>query len=332
MADISKLTDWDKLKGLLEQTAEEGKQRKIDPKELAAHLRSRVKGQDQVIDDVAKLLYLQMAKTKSNKPVANLLFLGPTGTGKTELAKAITEYLFEDETAMLRFDCTEFIDKEAKSRLIGMPRGYVGAEQGGQLTRPVIAKERRVILFDEIEKAHPSVFDLFLQMMGEARLTDQYKGETANFSQCVIILTSNANAKEIGKLQEEITDQYEMVNAVKTHLAQAQVFRAEILGRIDRIYVFKPLPDMVMAEISLLMIARVAKEYSMNVNFVAPELIMQVLISSFKMREFGAREVERVINDVCAPQLAEARNNGLRDVNLDVNAAGQLEVTAAAEA
>ncbi len=133
-----------------------------------------------------------MAKTISNKPVASLLFLGPTGTGKTELAKAAAEFLFEDETAMIRFDCSEFTGPEGKARLIGVPTGYHGAEQGGQLTRPMMAKARRLILFDEIEKAHPSVFDLFLQMLGEARLTEQGSGKTADFSQSIVILTSNA--------------------------------------------------------------------------------------------------------------------------------------------
>lgn len=329
MADLSKMTDWDKLKGLLEETAEEGKQKKIDAKELAAHMRSRVKGQDHVIDDAARLLHLQMAKTASNKPIASLLFLGPPGTGKTELAKAATEYLFEDESAMLRFDCGDFMGEQSKARLIGNPMGYVGAEQGGQLTRPVMAKDRRLILFDEIEKAHPSVFDLFLQLLGEARLVDQYKGEVVNYSKCIFIMTSNAHYKEIGKIQEDVTDHYEMVNAVKTHLAQAQVFRPELLSRIDRVYVFKSLEGMVIAEIALLKVAALAKEYSMTVNFVAPELILKALVSSSKMKAFGARELERVIFDMFAEKMADARNNKVRSLNLAVNNSGELEVTPA---
>jgi ATP-dependent Clp protease ATP-binding subunit ClpA len=326
---IRQKTDWSKNEGMLEAVADEGKQKKIDPKELGAHMRSRVKGQEHIIDDCAKLIHLNMIKQQSNKPVASLLFLGPTGTGKTELAKAIAEYLFDDETAMVRFDCSEFTGSEAKARLVGMPGGYKDAEAGGQLTRAVMEKERRLILFDEIEKAHPSVFDLFLQLLGEARLTDQYKRETVNFSQCLIVLTSNAHAKEIGRIQEEITDYYEMVNAAKTHLAQSQVFRPEILGRIDRIYVFKPLEGMVIAEIALLKVSALAKEYGLTVQFVAPELIMKALISSAKMKNFGARELERVIFDMFAPQMAEARQNKVRSVNLAVNEAGELEVTPA---
>jgi ATP-dependent Clp protease ATP-binding subunit ClpB len=135
----------------------------------------------------------------------------------------------------LRFDCSELNGAHSKDRLIGTPAGYVASEQGGQLTRPVLSNPRRLILFDEIEKAYPPVFDLFLQMMGEARLTEQGSGKTADFSQSVIILTSNADAEQIGKIQREVNDYHEMVNAVKSHLADAKIFRPEIIGRIDRV-------------------------------------------------------------------------------------------------
>jgi ATP-dependent Clp protease ATP-binding subunit ClpA len=327
MADLSKMTDWSKLKDMLQQNLEEGKERKVDRQELLDHLRSRVKGQDSILEDVARLLYLQMAKTITTRPIASLMFVGPTGTGKTELAKAIAEYLFGDEKNMIRFDCTELSLPEGKTRLIGSPPGYKGAEQGGELTRPMMAKARRLILFDEIEKAHPSVFDLFLQMLGEGRLSEQGSGKTADFTQSIVILTSNANADEIVKIQEEVKDYYEMVNAVKTHLAEAKVFRPEILGRIDRIYVFRPLEGMVIAEIVLLNIVKLAKSYALTVEFVAPELILQTLVSSGKVSRFGIRELDRVVNDMFSEPMADARSQRARAVNLAVGPDGQLAVT-----
>ena len=166
---------------------------------------------------------------KSNHPISLLpgmanrhgLIAGATGTGKTELAKAIAEFLFHDESAMLRFDCSEFTDRTAKTRLTGIATGYVGSEQGGQLTRPVMAQPRRLILFDEIEKAYPEVFDLFLQLMGEARLTEQGSGKTVDFSQTIIVLTSNAYSEKIVEATRGITGAVELRNAVKNCLAGA---------------------------------------------------------------------------------------------------------------
>jgi ATP-dependent Clp protease ATP-binding subunit ClpC len=317
MANLDEMTNWNELKQMLDKRATEKIGSRIHEQAMIKHLQSRVKGQDAIIADVARLIRLQMAKQQKSRPICNLLFLGPTGTGKTELAKAIAEFLFGSEDVMLRFDCSEFSGPEAKTRLIGTPTGYVGSELGGHLTRPMSSHPKRLILFDEIEKAYSDVFDLFLQVMGEARLTEQGSGKTVNFSQSIIILTSNAHSEQIGKIQSELSDYTEMLNAVKGYLADAKVFRPEILGRIDKVYVFQPLQGIVVAEIALLKISKLAQEYGLEVEFVAPELIMQALSKNEKISRFGIRELERIIFDMFAPSLAEAKENGAKRVLIE---------------
>jgi ATP-dependent Clp protease ATP-binding subunit ClpA len=325
MDDLKKMTDWKKLEELMGKQ-QENSGRDIKEEDFVKHCQSKVKGQDSVIKDVCKLITLEWFKGERRRPVANLLFLGPTGTGKTELAKSIASFLYEDEKALLRFDCSEFTGSHSKDRLIGSPPGYVGSQDGGQLTRPMMSQPRRVILFDEIEKSHSSVFDLFLQMMGEGRLTDQGSGTTADFTQSVIILTSNSLAEKMSGLKKQFTDNYELANALKGMLADSQVFRPEILGRIDRVAIFDPLQGAVMAEIALLKIAKLASDYGIDLRHVAAEAVMDVLMKNQKISRFGVRELERIIFDLFASPLADIKRSGAKIAKISVSADGKFQV------
>lgn len=325
MSDPLDITDRQKLETLLAERRR-GKARTIDEDKLREHLRKRVRGQDHVVDDLARLLRLQWAKEQRQKPLANLLFLGPTGTGKTELAKALTEHLFGDEKQMLRFDCAEFSGPEAKTRLIGTPRGYQGSDSGGQLTRRLLNNPRQVIVFDEIEKAWSGVFDLFLSMMGDGRLTEQGSGKVADLSQAILILTSNAEWEAVGRIADSIDDPHERIDGIKKHLRDTGVFRAEILGRLDKIYVFRPLDEWTQAQVIALKMMSLAREYGLELVEVEAALIHEALIKGEKLNEFGARELERIVGEMLGEPFLGAKEAGAKRIRITMDADGDLRI------
>ncbi|MEZ6073210.1 MAG: AAA family ATPase [Pirellulales bacterium] len=321
MSDLLKgFTNVDELNRLFEE--EEGSTKILDADQLRQSLNSRVRGQEHVVDDLSQLISRQFAKTSRKRPVANLLFVGPTGTGKTELCKALAEALFDNEENRLQYDCGQFKDQSGISRLIGTAQGYAGGS--GELTKAMMAKTQRIVIFDEIEKAHGSLCDLFLSMMGDGRVQDQKSGKVADFTEAIIVLTSNAEQDKLTQMQEETSDMSELNNALRVHLQESGTFRPEIIGRIDRIYVFKQLAGIVRAEIVLLKMRKIANEYGLEMVHVAPELIYEAVKEGDKLKEFGARQREQVVEDMLADGLLAAKRAGAKRVSIVIDDDGDL--------
>ena len=206
---------------------------------MEERLHHRVVGQDEAVAAVSDAVRRSRSGLQDpNRPIGSFLFLGPTGVGKTELCKALAEVMFDDESAMVRIDMSEFMERHSVARLIGAPPGYVGYEEGGKLTEAVRRRPYAVLLLDEIEKAHPDVFNILLQVLDDGRLTDGH-GRTVDFTNTVVVMTSNAGSQVIQQVTEQGGDEDEMREAVKKSLKVR--FLPEFLNRIDDIVIFHPL-------------------------------------------------------------------------------------------
>ncbi len=268
---------------------------------LEEELHKRVVGQDEAIKAVADAVRRSRAGLKDpKKPIGSFLFLGTTGVGKTELAKALAEYLFNDEKALTRIDMSEYQEKHAVSRLVGAPPGYVGYEEGGQLTEAVRRKPYSVILLDEIEKAHPDTFNILLQMLDEGRLTDN-KGRTADFKNTIIIMTSNMGADKIQEAFENAKTPEERRKAAEKAkqavLAELKKrVRPEFLNRIDEIVMFEPLTEDDVRKIVEIQLNNVAKILAgQNIRVEYTDRVVDYLAKKGFDSEYGARPVKRVI-------------------------------------
>ena len=267
---------------------------------LEAELHSRVVGQEDAIRAIADAVRRSRAGLNDpRRPIGSFIFLGTTGVGKTELAKALAEYLFDDENMMTRIDMSEYQEKHAVSRLVGAPPGYVGYEEGGQLTEAVRRKPYSVVLFDEIEKAHPDVFNILLQVLDDGHLTDN-KGRLVNFKNTIIIMTSNMGSSVIRDNFAKMTDanREETIDKMKEQVLDMlkQTIRPEFLNRIDEIIMFTPLSRVEIEEIVGLQIASVKKMLAVNgVTLEATPAAISYLADEGYDPEFGARPVKRVI-------------------------------------
>ena len=267
---------------------------------LENELHKRVVGQDLAISVVADAVRRSRAGLQdSKKPIGSFIFLGTTGVGKTELAKALAEFLFDDENLMVRIDMSEYQEKFAVTRLIGAPPGYVGYDEGGQLTEAVRRKPYSVILLDEIEKAHPDVFNILLQVLDDGRLTDG-KGRTVNFKNTIIIMTSNLGSDVIRQNLEELNGQNDeqILDATRTQVMNLlkNTIRPEFLNRIDETVMFTPLSESQIAEvveIQMNVINKSLKEQGLQIR-LTPEAVKWVAHKGYDP-QFGARPVKRVI-------------------------------------
>jgi ATP-dependent Clp protease ATP-binding subunit ClpB len=272
--------------------------------QMEDRLRQRVVGQDAALTVVANAIRRSRAGLSDPKrPIGSFIFLGPTGVGKTETARALAEFLFDDEAAMVRIDMSEYMEKHAVARLIGAPPGYVGYDEGGQLTEAVRRRPYAVILFDEIEKAHSDVFNVLLQVLDDGRLTDS-KGRTVDFKNTVLIMTSNLGASQLATAwaegEEGFAEATERVFAIlREH------FRPEFLNRIDDVVVFHPLGEEQFEHIIDLRLADLAK--LLADRKIAIDLTPAARKAIFKAgydRAYGARPLKRAIQRLVQDPLA----------------------------
>ena len=286
-------------------------------------LHRRVIGQNKAVTAVSNAVRRARAGLNDeNRPLGSFLFLGPTGVGKTELTKAVANFLFDDDNAMVRIDMSEFMEKHAVSRLIGAPPGYVGYDEGGVLTEAVRRRPYQVVLFDEVEKAHPDVFNVLLQVLDDGVLTDG-QGRTVDFKQTLIILTSNLGAQALSQLPEgsdSADAKRDVMDAVRAH------FRPEFLNRLDETVIFDRLARQDMGGIVDIQLARLMKRLAARkITLTLDDAARAWLADEGYDPVFGARPLKRVIQRALQDPLAEMLLAG------DVADGETLAVSAGAE-
>jgi ATP-dependent Clp protease ATP-binding subunit ClpB len=269
---------------------------------MEERLRQRVVGQDEALARVANAVRRSRAGLSDTKrPIGSFIFLGPTGVGKTELARALAEFLFDDEKLMIRIDMSEYMEKHTVSRLIGAPPGYVGYEEGGQLTEQVRRHPYSVVLFDEIEKAHPDVFNVLLQILEDGRLTDG-KGRTVDFRNTVLVMTSNVGSTAIFELSEKDPERArkEAMEALRAS------FRPEFINRIDEIVIFNPLGKEQLANIVKMMLKSVEQLLAeRQITLEITPAAIELLLNEGYDPAYGARPLRRTIQRSIEDSLSE---------------------------
>lgn len=283
---------------------------------LEEELKKRVIGQEQAIKSVSNVIRRSKANiSEENRPIGSFLFLGPTGVGKTELAKTIAEFLFNDDKSLMRLDMSEYMEAHSVSKIIGSPPGYIGHDEGGQLTEKIRKRPYSVVLFDEIEKAHPQIFNILLQILDEGHITDA-KGRHVNFKNTIIIMTSNVASQEILEFKGE-------KSALDLKISQRlrEIFKPEFLNRIDNITIFEGLKEDEIEKIAEIQINQLKKRLKkQNIDLEVTEKALEYLAKKGFDPQFGARPLKRLIQDEIENHLA------LKILDGSVKEGGKLKV------
>jgi ATP-dependent Clp protease ATP-binding subunit ClpA len=306
---------------------------------MEERLHERVVGQDEAIEAVSDAVRRARAGLKDpRRPIGSFLFLGPTGVGKTELARALAGFLFDDDAAMVRIDMSEYMEKFAVSRLVGAPPGYVGYEEGGQLTEAVRRRPYQVVLLDEIEKAHPDVFNVLLQVLDDGRLTDS-QGRTVDFKNTVVIMTSNVASQLIAATSarpDGAAGDAEAYEAMKHQVTEALrlQFRPEFLNRIDEVIVFHALTDAHLAAIVELLVADLQRRLlSQDLTLELTPAARALIAREGTDPTFGARPlkrtIQRLVENPLARALVEARFRPGQTITVDADPVGTTLVFSA---
>ncbi len=279
----------------------------LDPDHVIELVRERVVGQDAAVTGSVTTAFRRARMPRPNKPIAVILYVGATGAGKTELAKALGDELFSGR--VIRIDCNELSNEGSAQRLIGAPPGYIGAQNGGQVCREIGRLGTGVLLFDEIEKAHPTVLKTIMGLMDEARLTEQSTGQTFSATGFLIVLTSNARQAEIGAITAATSDETEQARKVKDEL-KSSGFLPEVLARIDAIYPFAPLSRRDLTEIVGRFLMRFAADAGVTLTEVDAPLLIDLVTKAEKMRDYGVREVVRAVESAVVDGLLAVKDRG----------------------
>ncbi|EQD69703.1 ATP-dependent chaperone protein ClpB [mine drainage metagenome] len=288
---------------------------KLDQAAVSQAIKQRVIGQAQAVDESVSLIFRRSRLRRPNKPVATLLFVGATGSGKTELAKALADEMFGGR--IVRVDCAELSQAQSTQRLIGSPPGYVGSDQGGWLCREIGKTRTGILLFDEIEKAHPDVMLTILALLDEARITEQSTGTTFNATGFTIVLTSNAAAADIAQIVSASEAGPERMGRVKDAL-RAAGFKPEVLARVDQVQPFGDLSRGDVAEIVGLFLQKYACDVGIEIASVDAGLLIDLITKREALAGYGVREVVRLVEAAVVDGLLEARDAGYKAAAISI--------------